>query len=178
VQNYVRLLVTGNNNWLVPAGLEERRFAVLDVSDAKRRTRVFPGDRGRDGPPAGAKPAAYLLDGPSTLIDPDMPLREQKISIPADRGRFRAIEQKHCRSGTTRHEGARRQPWWLDIRRMVPNVKRSRRRIAGPGGTQLHWYYRFPSLAECRQQIVRLVGETDFAADSPETWTPEQEDQK
>jgi hypothetical protein len=36
VDNHVRLLITGNPDWLVPAGLEERRFAVLDVGDAHR----------------------------------------------------------------------------------------------------------------------------------------------
>jgi hypothetical protein len=33
VRNYTRLLVTGNPDWLVPAGYEERRFAVLDVGE-------------------------------------------------------------------------------------------------------------------------------------------------
>jgi hypothetical protein len=33
VKNYVRLLITSNNEWVVPAGLEERRFAVLDVGE-------------------------------------------------------------------------------------------------------------------------------------------------
>jgi hypothetical protein len=33
IRNYVRLLVTGNPAWLVPAGMEERRFAVLDVGE-------------------------------------------------------------------------------------------------------------------------------------------------
>jgi hypothetical protein len=33
VRNYLRLLVTGNPDWLVPAGFEERRFAVLDVGE-------------------------------------------------------------------------------------------------------------------------------------------------
>src|SRR5436190_1041922 len=33
VDNHVRLLVTGNADWLVAAGREERRFAVLDVGD-------------------------------------------------------------------------------------------------------------------------------------------------
>jgi hypothetical protein len=62
VKNYVRLLITGNNNWLVPAGLEERRFAVLDVGEGSARTRLLPGDRGRDG--AGGREALlrYLLD--------------------------------------------------------------------------------------------------------------------
>src|SRR5205814_1636042 len=33
LRNYIRLFVTGNPNWLVPAGFEERRFAVLDVAE-------------------------------------------------------------------------------------------------------------------------------------------------
>lgn len=31
--NYVHLLVTSNSGWIVPAGLEERRFAVFDVGE-------------------------------------------------------------------------------------------------------------------------------------------------
>jgi hypothetical protein len=34
VRNLIRLFVTSNNGWVVPAGFEERRFCVLDVSDA------------------------------------------------------------------------------------------------------------------------------------------------
>ena len=32
VQNYVRVLMTSNEDWVVPAGLGERRFCVLDVN--------------------------------------------------------------------------------------------------------------------------------------------------
>jgi hypothetical protein len=35
VDNHVRLLVTGNADWQVPAGFEERRFAVLDVGEGR-----------------------------------------------------------------------------------------------------------------------------------------------
>lgn len=35
MKNYVRLLVTSNEDWVIPTGLRERRFAVLDVSGAK-----------------------------------------------------------------------------------------------------------------------------------------------
>lgn len=34
VDNYIRLMFTSNNDWVVPAGLEERRFATLDVGDS------------------------------------------------------------------------------------------------------------------------------------------------
>jgi hypothetical protein len=37
VRNYVRLLFTSNNHWVVPAGLDERRFAVLRVGDDARQ---------------------------------------------------------------------------------------------------------------------------------------------
>jgi hypothetical protein len=37
IDNYVRLLVTGNSNWLVPAGLGERRFAVLDMGEKHKQ---------------------------------------------------------------------------------------------------------------------------------------------
>jgi hypothetical protein len=33
VRNYIRLFVTGNKDWLVPAAFDERRFALLDVGE-------------------------------------------------------------------------------------------------------------------------------------------------
>jgi hypothetical protein len=41
VRNYVRLLVTGNPDWLVPAGFEERRFAVLDVGEGHMQDKAY-----------------------------------------------------------------------------------------------------------------------------------------
>lgn len=35
VRNHIRLFVTGNQEWLVPAGFGERRFAVFDVGEGK-----------------------------------------------------------------------------------------------------------------------------------------------
>ena len=33
IANHMRLFVTGNHEWIIPAGLRERRFAVFDVGD-------------------------------------------------------------------------------------------------------------------------------------------------
>lgn len=41
IQNYVRLLVCGNPNWLVPAGFGERRFAVLDVGENHKEDHAY-----------------------------------------------------------------------------------------------------------------------------------------
>lgn len=37
VDNFVRLIVIGNENWLVPASVDERRYAVFDVGDGKKQ---------------------------------------------------------------------------------------------------------------------------------------------
>jgi hypothetical protein len=41
-RSYIRLIVASNNSWVVPAGLEERRFLIIDVSSRKmQNTRFF-----------------------------------------------------------------------------------------------------------------------------------------
>jgi ProQ/FINO family/Family of unknown function (DUF5906) len=39
--NYIRLLVTSNNDWVIPAGMQERRFAVLDVGEANIQDHAY-----------------------------------------------------------------------------------------------------------------------------------------
>ena len=47
--NYVRLMLTSNEDWAVPAGKDERRFVVLDINPAMRQERrLFRRDRRRD----------------------------------------------------------------------------------------------------------------------------------
>lgn len=41
VDNYVRLVVIGNESWLVPASADERRYAVFDVGEGKKQNREF-----------------------------------------------------------------------------------------------------------------------------------------
>jgi hypothetical protein len=41
VRNYVRLLITSNADRIVPAGMEERRFAVLDVGTAHMQDHAY-----------------------------------------------------------------------------------------------------------------------------------------
>ena len=43
-RNYMRLIMNGNDDWLVPAGMESRRFAVFDVSDELRQNTEFYGE--------------------------------------------------------------------------------------------------------------------------------------
>jgi hypothetical protein len=41
VKNHVRLLIATNHDWAVPAGFEERRFCVIDVSDVHMQDRAY-----------------------------------------------------------------------------------------------------------------------------------------
>ncbi|MBK18787.1 MAG: hypothetical protein CMM52_08110 [Rhodospirillaceae bacterium] len=40
-RNHIRLIVSSNNEWVVPAGNEERRFFILDVSEARMQDRAY-----------------------------------------------------------------------------------------------------------------------------------------
>jgi len=41
VKNHVHLMLASNHDWLVPAGLEERRFVVIDVNDTHMQDRDY-----------------------------------------------------------------------------------------------------------------------------------------
>jgi hypothetical protein len=41
VNNYQRLFISTNSNWVLPAGWDERRSAVIDVSDGKKQNRPY-----------------------------------------------------------------------------------------------------------------------------------------
>ncbi len=40
-RNVIHLLIASNGDWVVPAGLDERRFCVIDVSDARSQDRAY-----------------------------------------------------------------------------------------------------------------------------------------
>ncbi len=41
VKNHIRLIIASNNEWVVPAGMHERRFCVLDVANDHRQDREY-----------------------------------------------------------------------------------------------------------------------------------------
>lgn len=41
VKNHQRLFITTNSNWVLPAGWDERRAAILDVGDGKKQNRPY-----------------------------------------------------------------------------------------------------------------------------------------
>jgi hypothetical protein len=86
VENRLRVVIIGNEEWLVPASMDERRWAVFNVGDARRQDRGFFQEM-REGMEAGgyARLLNYDLTGIDVNEAPNTAgLAEQKIeSMPA-----------------------------------------------------------------------------------------------
>lgn len=41
MKNHIRLMISSNNDWVVPAGLDERRFVVLDVGEEHKQDHAY-----------------------------------------------------------------------------------------------------------------------------------------
>lgn len=97
VRNYVRLLVTGNPDWLVPAGFEERRFAVLDVGE----------DHMEDHPYFAAIDAEMDDGGREALLDYLLHFDLKSVDLRTIPKTAALLDQKL--SSLTPEQG-----WWLD----------------------------------------------------------------
>lgn len=97
VDNLCRVVIIGNEDWLVPASHDERRFAVFDVGEGRKQDRAF-FQRMREGMEAGGYRLLlrYLLDFDLTGIDVN--------EAPATAA---LVDQKHA-SLDPFHQ------WWLD----------------------------------------------------------------
>ncbi len=97
VRNLIRLMVTSNSDWVVPAGMEERRFAVLDVGDGNLQDHTFFARIDAEMESGGREHLlAYLLRFDLSQVDIRV--------IPATEALF---EQKMASMSEI-------QAWWLD----------------------------------------------------------------
>lgn len=200
VPNHVRLLVTGNNNWLVPAGLEERRFAVLDVGDDKRQDHKYfqaIDDEMRNG---GREALLHYLlnydltDIPLRTIPHTAALAEQQVasmdplqqwwldilhrgSLPGD---LTGSGEVNCHAlyddylnRMTRIGINRRSgetAFGIALRRLVPGLERHRKSFITVSGQGRTYVYQMPPLAICRAEFKRLVGEPELDQNDTTDW--------
>lgn len=94
VDNYMRLLITTNQDWVVPAASEERRFAVFDMGDGREQERPYFVEmlrQLRDGGYAGLLHELLHFDLSTVdvgLIPVTDALRDQKETSLSDVGKF------------------------------------------------------------------------------------------
>ncbi len=88
LDNYVRLMFSSNEDWVIPAGLEERRFCVLDVAPHVAQNHAYFAEMDAEMANGGreaflADLLAYDLDAPGApnvrIIPKTAALLEQKL---------------------------------------------------------------------------------------------------
>ena len=145
VDNLTRVAIIGNEKWLVPASVDERRFAVFVVGNGRRQDRKYFEDM-RVGMERGGYPhlLRFLMDYDLTGIDVNQ--------APATQG---LVDQKHASLDPL-------PEWWLDCLssntlvgsdfdgELPPEIPTNRMRSAFD-----HW-------AKSRQIRSRLPGRNDF----------------
>ena len=187
VRNYLRVMATGNSRWLVPAGLEERRFAVIDVGERQlQNSRYFAAiakeleDGGR------AALLHYLLhfplDGVPLRDIPETPaLVEQKSAslspeqkwwldilvrgeLPGDVAGGGQIPTRRLQDHYLEHVqrmGVQRKSSETELgmwlRSVAPGLTRKKITVLAAGKSERVPGYVFPPLAECRRVFDRLI---------------------
>lgn len=185
--NLLRLLVTSNNDWVVPAGFEERRFAVFDVKDyAMQNTDYFGAMIAQLEAGGYGALLNYLQEFDLTKVNirkiPDTAaLGDQKVfSLSPEQRWWREIlmrgywrEDKAWTSDNEctqlwinyikfcEHIGVRNRlpdsQLGKKLREMCPALARTRIPL-GNGARPYH--YIFPTLEECRAAFDELIGIT------------------
>jgi hypothetical protein len=192
VRNYVRLLVTGNPDWVVPAGFEERRFCVLEIGEAQMQNTAY------------FKAIADELDngGREALLDHLLKFDLSTVDL-REIPRTSALLDQKLASLTTE------KGWWLDVLNkgelpygggihddascrvqhlfndyVAHTGKTGRRRsietalgmflnkhVPGlkRGNDHQGSYYVFPTLAECRAAFEKKLQQT-FNWTGPANW--------
>jgi Family of unknown function (DUF5906) len=97
VRNFARLLVSGNQDWLIPAGFEERRFATLDVSEEHMKDHSY----------FAAIDAEMDNGGREALLDYLLRFDLSKVNL-------REIPKTAALLAQKISSGNPEQSWWLD----------------------------------------------------------------
>lgn len=192
--NYVRLFVTSNEDWVVPAGFEERRFAVLDVSDSRMKDFAYFGAiiREMEGDGYGA-----LMHHLQTMVLDESTLRtipntkaldEQKRRSEAPEfGWLREVLQDGVLPGDehgtgvslsedmhfsyveyAKERGVTRRLDKDDLGRFIAKVCPGAKRTRVSVGGKRPYARQFPPLAETRAQFDAFTGQSNDWDDSDE----------
>jgi hypothetical protein len=196
VHNYVRLLVTSNSDWIVPAGLEDRRFCVIEVGDSRMQDKAYFGAMVAQMNEGGFEALLhYLLNVDYADVDirttPQTgALFRQKIAtlsaeaswwldilsngfLPGDRdgqgevATYRLFDSYIVHAGKTgRRRRASETIVGMFLKKHVPGL--SRQYIHD--GDASHTAYVFPPLSECREYFA-LLAHYEIEWEEPSEWT-------
>jgi hypothetical protein len=196
VANYMRLFITGNPDWMVPAGWEERRFCVLDAGEKHMK----------DHPYFAAIDEEMNNGGREALLHHFLNFDLSGINLRETPKTNALLDQKVASFSVE-------QDWWFDVlhrgelpklengceclklelhasylRRMEKVGRRGSPRatetklgmflskVVGPGldknvrDDKRRYLYRFPPLKECRERFAKLTQSTIAWEDPDADW--------
>jgi len=185
IKNHLHFIFATNNDWVAPAGPQERRFFVLDVSEEKMQNHEYFAAIQRELDSGGREALLYYLQNynlagknlrqfPQTAA-----LLEQKLysltpvqkywyakleagSLPNCQG-WDDIPKKElhydfvrfCNDSGIRHK-ANDSEFGSQLKKLVPNMSTGKGRT-GIYGTTRPNVYKFPSLHDCREVFCIFI---------------------
>lgn len=182
LRNFVRVLMTSNEGWVVPAGMDERRFIVLDVSPRCAQNRVYFAEMDEELNNGGRERLLHdLLTFDLSQVDlwhipQTHALLEQKIRSldtiddfwynrlheGGDWSKQIVCADLHAEYLKATGVGRKRGPaeFGKRLAKLVPGLHKFRPAIeVGPGLTKQAWCYEMPPLDECRAAFDELLGQ-------------------
>lgn len=185
IPNYMRVLMTSNEGWVVPAGMDERRFCVLDVAAHSAQNRTYFAELDAQMKGGGYERLLYdLLHFDLSSVDlsripQTKALLEQKLRSLDQIDEFwfnRLYEggdwpcQVVCADlyaeyikaaaqiGVSRKRSA--AEFGKRLAKLAPLRKCRPSREVAPGVVRQVWCYEMPTLDVCREAFDALVGQT------------------
>jgi hypothetical protein len=192
IPNYCRLLITSNEDWVIPAGLSERRFTVVDISGARKDDWAYHAAMRTQMENGGyAKLLHVLLDARLDFKLLSRPyntaaLRDQQLaSLEADQrwvydilhagalpdGRVEADQLYSHYSRFLRDHSAGRRADRAAMGKLLGGLGVRQEKVRQSDGRVR--VYAFPPLAKCREAFaVGLAAAPDW--DGPTEWPADQ----
>ncbi|WP_154073226.1 primase-helicase family protein [Bradyrhizobium erythrophlei] len=194
LRNFLRVIMTSNEGWVVPAGMDERRFCVLDVGSGCAQNHEYFGEMDDELNAGGRERLLHdLLNFDLTQVDlwhapQTRALLEQKIrsfdtiddfwynrlydgSDWPSRVICTDFHSEYIKATTQMGVGRKRSnaEFGTRLAKLVPSMRKTRPAIeTEPGVTRRVWCYEFPSLDDCRAAFDELLGQpVDWPALSP-----------
>ncbi|MEY9607012.1 hypothetical protein ABIF74_011765 [Bradyrhizobium japonicum] len=194
LRNFVRVIMSSNEGWVVPAGMDERRFVVLDVNPRCAQNRSYFAEMDEELNNGGRERLLHDLQT-FDLSQVDLwrlpqthALLEQKVrsfdtiddfwynrlhegdNWP-DRVVCADLHAEYLKAAAQIGVGRKRGPAEFGTRlaKLVPGIRKNRPAIESePGVTRRVWCYEMPSLHDCRVAFDELLGQpVDWPALSP-----------
>jgi hypothetical protein len=199
LRNHIRLLLASNKDWIVPAGLDERRFCVIDVSELHKQDLDYFGAIRKQMNNGGCEALMYHL---LNLDISGVNLRQIPMSTALDEQKASSLSPLHDWWISKLHNGSINGvktnsagdwcvfPQSLYIEFIEMTRKRGLTHLPGlesfsmsmrkmmPGlkreratlGNKRRWCWMLPSLAECKSKFPTVIFDGDSSDDWD--WTP------